>query len=217
VNIALRPARRSLAPARQPHALYDAAKRAIDIAGALALLTPALPVMALAALAIWLTTREPPLLLQRRVGMLGRSFTMLKLRTMRGPDVEQSYAGPWPATVIAPKLPRNRRVTRIGSLLRRSSIDELPQLFNVLAGSMSLVGPRPALAAEVARYPASWERRLTVKPGLTGLWQVSGRSCVAEKRWMAMDRYYASRRSLLFDASILARSVAAVISMRGAW
>jgi lipopolysaccharide/colanic/teichoic acid biosynthesis glycosyltransferase len=184
---------------------------------ALALLVLALPIVALAALAIWLTTGESPLLSQRRVGLLGREFTMLKLRTMRGADVPRLYAGPWSRQVMTPKRPDNSRVTRIGRMLRRTSIDELPQLVNVLFGNMSLVGPRPGLASEVERYPASWRRRLTVKPGLTGLWQVSGRSRVAERRWMAMDRYYAGRRSLRFDLIIIARSVAAVLSMRGAW
>jgi lipopolysaccharide/colanic/teichoic acid biosynthesis glycosyltransferase len=109
------------------------------------------------------------------------------------------------------------RVTRIGALLRRTSIDELPQLVNVLLGQMSLVGPRPVLPGEEAEFPASWRRRFEVQPGLTGLWQVSGRSSLPVERWMALDRLYLRRRSLGFDLWLLLRTVGAVVTMRGAW
>jgi lipopolysaccharide/colanic/teichoic acid biosynthesis glycosyltransferase len=173
------------------------------------LLVPALPIMLLACLAIVLTTRQAPLLLQRRVGWRGAEFTMLKLRTMGCEDEP-------PACLVAKPLD-DRRVTTAGRLLRRTSIDELPQLVNVIAGQMSLVGPRPGLPAEVAAYREPWRRRLSVRPGLTGLWQVSGRSSLPPERWMALDRCYLARRSLAFDLRVLARTVAAVISMRGAW
>jgi lipopolysaccharide/colanic/teichoic acid biosynthesis glycosyltransferase len=209
-------ARSPLVPAPEPHLLYDAAKRGIDMVLAAGLLLAALPVLLLACIAIWLTTGEAPVLAQRRVGLLGQEFTMLKLRTMRGPDAG-ALVDLTSGDVFGRKHPADRRITRVGRLLRRTSIDELPQLLNVLAGQMSLVGPRPGLLAEVVRYPAPWTRRLTVKPGLTGLWQVSGRSFVRPRRWMAMDRYYAGRRSLALDAAIALRTVAAVLSMRGAW
>jgi lipopolysaccharide/colanic/teichoic acid biosynthesis glycosyltransferase len=174
------------------------------------------PIVLLGGLAGLITSRRNPLLLQVRVGQNGRTFTMLKLRTMRGcPD--QDEPAPPPGEVLIEKLVNDARVTGVGRVLRRSSIDELPQLANVLAGSMSLVGPRPGLPAEVARYPVSWRRRLTARPGLTGLWQVSGRSAVSPRRMAAMDRYYIGHRSLRLDCLILLRTVGAVISRRGAW
>jgi lipopolysaccharide/colanic/teichoic acid biosynthesis glycosyltransferase len=195
--------------AGEPHRLYDASKRVIDIVLAGALLVLTLPLVLLAGLAILVTTRQAPLLLQRRVGWLGDEFTMLKLRTM---DREEQ-----PPSFLLAKPPFDRRVTPIGRLLRRTSIDELPQLVNVIAGQMTLVGPRPALPSEVASFREPWLRRLSVRPGLTGLWQVSGRSSLAPERWMALDRCYLARRSLGFDLRVLARTVLAVLSMRGAW
>jgi lipopolysaccharide/colanic/teichoic acid biosynthesis glycosyltransferase len=198
--------------ASSPHFAYDATKRLIDVLIASLLLLLALPLLAVACLVIVLTTRENPFLAQRRVGWLGREFTMLKLRTMRSrAEAVGSTRG------VLCKDRNDERITLAGRFLRRTSIDELPQLINVLAGQMSLVGPRPGLPEEVAQYRASWRRRLSVKPGLSGLWQVSGRSTVPATRWMAMDRYYVAHRSLAFDLAILGRTVAAVLSMRGAW
>lgn len=193
----------------EPHSGYFVARRLIDLALGSFLLTLALPVVILAAMAIIATTGGNPLLLQRRVGLGGRSFTMLKLRTMRAAadDVKPP----------APKTPDDPRVTLVGAVLRRTSIDELPQLLNVLAGQMSLVGPRPVVPEEAARFPTGWQRRFSVRPGLTGLWQVSGRSSLPLERWMAYDRLYLRRRSLRFDLTILLRTLAAVVTMRGAW
>src|SRR5207244_1037532 len=115
------------------------------------------------------------------------------------------------------KIRIDPRITRVGRLLRKSSIDELPQLINVLRGEMSLVGPRPALPDEVANYSQNEMQRLTVTPGLTGLWQVSGRSDLSFERAMALDLEYVSRRSILFDLFILARTVPAVVSGKGAY
>jgi lipopolysaccharide/colanic/teichoic acid biosynthesis glycosyltransferase len=134
---------------------------------------------------------------------------MFKLRTM---DCE----GPPPAFLLA-KVPSDRRVTAVGRLLRRTSIDELPQLVNVLAGQMTLVGPRPALPSEVAGFREPWRRTLSVLPGLTGLWQVRGRSALPPNRRMTLDRFYVAKRSLGFDLQILAKTAVAVVSMRGAW
>lgn len=192
----------------EPHPLYTLSKRAVDIAVAAALAIVTLPLVAAACLLIVATTGQAPILAQRRVGQAGREFTMLKLRTMKDGE---------PATPLGAKSANDERVTAVGRWLRRSSIDELPQLLNVLAGQMSLVGPRPALPQEVAAYRPSWRRRLDVKPGLSGLWQVSGRSSLPLQRWMALDRIYVRKRSLLFDCAILARTVLAVVSMRGAW
>ncbi len=200
----------------EPHIAYYATTRAMDIVVSALLLVLATPVMALACVAIIIGTGEAPLLRQKRVGHLGREFVMLKLRTMHT-DTGEPGDQPLGRQVLFEKTENDPRVSRIGRVLRKASIDELPQLVNVLAGQMRLVGPRPALPEEVARYPRSWNRRLAVKPGLTGLWQVSGRSSVRTKRRMAMDRYYASHRSLQLDLSILVRTVGAVVSMRGAW
>jgi lipopolysaccharide/colanic/teichoic acid biosynthesis glycosyltransferase len=201
--------RSTVCPARAPHRLYDTAQRAIDLLVAVPLLLLPLPVVLLACAAIVITTRQAPLLLQRRVGWLGCEFTMLKLRTMSCEETP-------PAFLLA-KPPLDERVTPVGRLLRRTSIDELPQLINVIAGQMTLVGPRPGLPGEVAAYRAPWLRRLSVRPGLTGLWQVSGRASLPPQRWMALDRCYLARRSTWFDLGVLARTVRAVVSMRGAW
>ena len=205
--------------APEPHPLYDVSKRLLDISLSAAILLLAVPILAIAAAAILLTTRRSPLLVQRRAGLLGRGFSMIKLRTMATDDDEPPLDNPplAPGEVFSAKAPDDPRVTPVGRLLRRTSIDELPQLLNVLAGQMSLVGPRPALPGEVARYPLSWRPRLAVKPGMTGLWQVSGRSEVAPRRRTAMDRYYVRQRSTGMDCLVLIRTIAATVSMRGAW
>jgi lipopolysaccharide/colanic/teichoic acid biosynthesis glycosyltransferase len=186
------------------------------VTGSLALIVLTLPLLVVAGALIWLTTGESPLLRQRRVGREGREFKMLKLRTMHSAPAGRLETEAL-EVIIGAKLYDDPRVTTVGRWLRRASIDELPQLLNVLAGQMSLVGPRPGLPSEVARYPHSWRRRLEVQPGLTGLWQVSGRSTVSPRRWMAMDRYYVANRSLRLDVLILWRTIPAVLSMRGAW
>jgi lipopolysaccharide/colanic/teichoic acid biosynthesis glycosyltransferase len=206
-------------PAPEPHPLYGLSKRVLDLSLSLALLILAAPILAVAGAAILVSTRQSPFLVQRRVGQVGREFGMIKLRTMATRDDEPPLDDPAVSEgeVFGPKTPDDPRVTPVGRVLRRTSLDELPQLLNVLGGQMSLVGPRPALPEEVARYPVSWQPRLTVKPGLTGLWQVSGRSCVPPRRRPAMDRYYVRHRSAAFDCAILFRTVAATVSMRGAW
>lgn len=196
-------------PAPQPHVLYAPLQRCLDVLLSLILLLATLPLVALACLAILVTTRQTPLLAQRRVGWQGREFTLFKLRTMRGEG--ETRGG------LTAKAVHDERVTSVGRLLRRSSVDELPQLLNVLAGRMTLVGPRPGLPSEIEEYRPGWMGRLSVKPGLTGLWQVSGRSALPLERWMALDRAYVKRRSTRRDLLILLRTVPAVISMRGAW
>ena len=193
----------------QPHAFYGISKRLTDVVAASGLLILTVPIILLAMAAICLTTRSNPLLSQRRIGRHGEPFTMFKLRTMR--DGERKQGG------FVAKSSDDPRVTAVGRFIRRTSIDELPQLLNVQLGQMSLVGPRPALPEEVAEYRPGWRRRLEVMPGLTGLWQVSGRSSLSVERWMALDRCYVRRRSLALDLAILARTVAAVVTMRGAW
>jgi lipopolysaccharide/colanic/teichoic acid biosynthesis glycosyltransferase len=205
-----------LVAAREPHFAYHASKRAFDIVIAVPLLILALPVLAVAAAMLAVETRRNPFMIQVRTGYLGREFGMLKLRTMRADEPAPSsdvQAG----MVLVAKSADDARITTVGHLMRRTSIDELPQLMSVLAGRMTLIGPRPGLPVEAARYPSSWARRLTVKPGLSGLWQANGRCQIDERRRTAMDRYYISRRSFLFDCRVLVQTIPAVIFMRGAW
>ena len=164
-------------------------------------------------------SKGPGFFVQTRVGKDGRPFRMVKLRTMRR-DAESlldSLAAENESDGVLFKIKRDPRITRMGYWLRRSSLDELPQLFNVLRGDMSLVGPRPALPEEVAEYDMVARRRLVVKPGITGLWQVSGRSDLLWDESLRLDLYYADNWRLLDDLSIAARTVTAVAFGRGAY
>lgn len=194
------------------------AKRALDVALALPLLLLAAPVLALSALAIRAHDGAPALLRQERVGRHGRRFAMWKLRTMT-PDAEAAHEAlraEGGHTAPAFKPDRDPRITPVGHWLRRFSVDELPQLLNVLRGEMSLVGPRPPLPSEVARYERWQLRRLSVPPGMTGLWQVSGRADLPFERWMALDLEYVDRWSLGMDLWLLLRTVPAVLGGAGA-
>jgi exopolysaccharide biosynthesis polyprenyl glycosylphosphotransferase len=195
-------------------------KEAVDRLGAgLALLASA-PVLLAIALAVRLDSSGPVLFRQVRIGRGGREFSMLKFRTMAA-DAEEQRAALLDRNENADgllfKIADDPRITRVGRLLRRFSLDELPQLFNVLGGQMSLVGPRPPLPAEVALYDDSVRRRLLVKPGLTGLWQVSGRSDLTWDESVRLDLRYVENWSLLLDLMILWKTVFAVIRARGAY
>jgi exopolysaccharide biosynthesis polyprenyl glycosylphosphotransferase len=195
-----------------------AVKRVIDLAFALLLFLITLPIQILAALAILLTSGTPVLFRQVRCGLNGRQFTLLKFRTMRPGAADRlseiSHLNEMTGPVF--KVRRDPRSTPVGRVLRRLSIDELPQLWNVIVGNMSLVGPRPPLPAEVSRYQPWQRRRLSMKPGLTCLWQVSGRSEVDFDRWMELDLKYIDTWSPLLDLKILLKTVPAVLSGRGA-
>jgi exopolysaccharide biosynthesis polyprenyl glycosylphosphotransferase len=194
-------------------------KRSLDVAVAAALLMISLPVWLLVALAIRLDTPGPVLFRQERIGRDGQPFTMLKLRTMvadaekRLPELNHLNE----AEGHFFKISRDPRVTRVGCTLRRWSIDELPQLLNVLRGEMSMVGPRPPLPHEVAAYDAWHLRRLRVRPGVTGVWQVSGRSDVPFDQAVRLDLFYIENWSLGYDLYLLGRTFGAVLSRRGAW
>ncbi|MGH9179885.1 MAG: sugar transferase [Acidimicrobiales bacterium] len=193
------------------------AKRAFDVCGASVALLLALPLLLLAGLAVRLTSPGPVLFRQERIGRGGRPFELLKLRTMVvGADamragLDNHRDGP------LFKLPRDPRLTPVGGWLRRTSIDELPQLWNVLRGEMSLVGPRPALAAELAAWSPELHQRLRVKPGITGMWQVEGRNDASFASYERLDLYYVDNWSLVRDLVILARTLPAVVSARGAY
>jgi lipopolysaccharide/colanic/teichoic acid biosynthesis glycosyltransferase len=197
---------------------YEVCKRALDLAGSALLLATSLPVLLLAALAIRLESEGPVFFGQLRCGRGGRRFRMWKLRTMTHDAEARKHGLLHLNEMDGPvfKIRRDPRVTRVGRLLRRYSVDEIPQLWNVLRGEMSLVGPRPPLPEEVIQYSPRERRRLAVRPGLTGLWQVSGRSELCFDEWMRLDLEYVGRASLALDLRILARTIPAVLRARGA-
>ena len=177
------------------------------------------PLFAVIAISIRLADHGPVLFRQTRIGKNGQGFTVYKFRTMV-PDAEQrksDLAAFNEATGALFKIRRDPRVTRLGACLRRWSLDELPQLINVLIGDMSLVGPRPALPAEVAGYSGHMRRRLVVKPGMTGLWQVSGRSDVSWEEAERLDVHYVENWSLALDLQVLWKTGSAVIRGSGAY
>ena len=177
------------------------------------------PVLLAIALAVKVTSPGPVLYRQERVGVNGQAFTMLKFRSMVV-DADRQVDALKAQNIsdgLLFKMRVDPRVTPVGRVLRRLSLDELPQLFNILGGSMSLVGPRPPLPGEVARYDTSVSRRLLVKPGLTGLWQISGRSDLPWEESVRLDLRYVENWSLAMDLLILAKTVRAVLSRSGAY
>ncbi|MDQ2855579.1 MAG: sugar transferase, partial [Acidobacteriota bacterium] len=195
------------------------AKRVIDVIGAFLLLIVSLPLFVLVAIAIKLESEGPVFFVQDRVGFNKRRFRMLKFRTMRR-DAEQrmkeiEHLNEKTGPIF--KIRNDPRVTRVGRWLRKTSIDELPQLVNVLLGDMSIVGPRPLSVRDALRMEEAWQkRRFSVKPGLTCLWQVSGRSNLSFEQWMQLDLEYIDRWSLGLDWSILLRTIPAILLARGA-
>ncbi|SFB23046.1 exopolysaccharide biosynthesis polyprenyl glycosylphosphotransferase [Amycolatopsis marina] len=194
-------------------------KDVVDRVGALTLLTLCAPLLLLIAAWITVSDRGPVIYRQRRVGRGGREFTMYKFRTMivDADRVRHSLMENNEAAGPLFKLRKDPRVTRVGVFLRRYSLDELPQLFNVLSGRMSLVGPRPPLPEETAEYAPDARRRLLVKPGLTGLWQVSGRSDLTWAESVRLDLRYVEDWSLALDMVILWKTLRAVVGGYGAY
>jgi lipopolysaccharide/colanic/teichoic acid biosynthesis glycosyltransferase len=216
---------------------YLLGKRFMDLALAGTVLIVLSPLMLLVALAIRLDSPGPALFVQERVGArprrrggrvvwLVRPFAVYKFRSMvqdADPQLHRDYVRDFVAGATRPaetgltaKLESDPRVTRVGRLLRRTSLDELPQLFNVLAGSMSVVGPRPVPDYEVECYSESAYERLTALPGITGPWQVEGRGRVSFEEMLELDLGYVRRRSLLHDASLILRTIPAVLASKGA-
>jgi lipopolysaccharide/colanic/teichoic acid biosynthesis glycosyltransferase len=178
----------------------------------------AAPFLALIAIAIKLDSRGPVFFRQQRVGRNGEQFAMLKLRTMvtNAEALKAELASLNEAAGPLFKMRNDPRITRVGRLLRKTSLDEIPQLWNVVRGEMSLVGPRPALPEEVSAWTADLHHRLRVRPGLTGLWQISGRSDASFESYEHLDLYYTDNWSLARDLWIIARTIPAVIAQRGA-
>lgn len=194
------------------------AKRAQDIVLGTILTLLALPAIVLAALAIVIIDGGSPFFAQERVGLNGRRFRIFKLRTMvqGAHEMREDILHLNEADGPVFKIRNDPRLHPLGKFLRRSSIDELPNLFNVLRGEMSLVGPRPPLPCEVEQYDAYAMRRLSVMPGITGLWQVSGRSGLSFDDWMRLDNEYIDTWSTRGDLSILLKTVPAVLRRDGA-
>ncbi len=181
------------------------------------------PLLVVLAVMIWLQDGGSPIFAHRRIGRDGRHFWCLKFRTMLV-DAEDRLADLLERDPVARaewekdhKLRNDPRVTRLGLFLRKSSLDELPQLFNVLKGEMSLVGPRPIVDAEAAKYGRRFRHYCAVKPGITGLWQVSGRNDTTYRTRVAMDCIYARRRNAFMDAKVLVATVPAVLIARGSY
>jgi exopolysaccharide biosynthesis polyprenyl glycosylphosphotransferase len=198
--------------------IKNALKRGADIALSAAALAGLLPLFAAVAAAIKLTSKGPVFYKQVRVGLRGRLFDMYKFRSMVV-NAEQQLA-----QLIAKneqtgpvfKMRQDPRVTRVGRFIRKYSIDELPQLINVLKGDMSIVGPRPPVPAEVAKYKPWQRRRLSVRPGLTCFWQVQGRNSIGFDEWMLLDLQYVDQWSIAKDLELIGRTVPVVVTGRGA-
>ena len=202
---------------------YRLRQRALDLAVAVPLLILLSPILGLLALAVWINDGGPAFYGQMRIGRHGRSFRCWKFRSMvtdsdavlakvlaGSPEARAEWARDH-------KLKIDPRITWVGRLLRSSSLDELPQLWNVVRGEMSLVGPRPIVVAEVGRYGARFHDYCTCRPGITGLWQVSGRNDLSYRRRVAIDAMYARKTSLGLDLAILVRTVPAVLLRRGSY
>lgn len=203
----------------RPSWVVRVTKAALDRTAAAVLLVLLAPVLGVIALAIRLDSKGPAFFTQTRIGLRGKPFRVYKLRTMVQ-DAEQlkaELAGDNEYDGVLFKMKRDPRITRVGALLRKSSLDELPQLINVARGEMSLVGPRPSLPAEVELMDSDTLRRLAVKPGITGLWQVSGRSDLSWDQASLLDTYYTDNWSLSGDLSICVRTVRAVAKGDGAY
>ena len=194
-------------------------KRSLDVLLSLLILAAIWPAFVVICAAIAVTSPGPVFFVQTRVGRDGRTFGMIKFRSMYQ-DAEQRRAAIEKLSDregICVKVKDDPRITRVGLVLRRWSLDELPQLINVLKGDMSLVGPRPALVDEVAAYPEDAHRRHTVLPGITGPWQVSGRADIGFDEMIALDLDYVRRASVVTDAMILLRTFRAVVGGKGAY
>lgn len=208
-------------PNRTLKAPVSSLTRCIDVLVAASALVILAPILVSIMVALWLQDGGPPIFVHWRIGKAGIPFPCLKLRTMvvdsaqqltRYLETNSLAAREWAEDQ---KLRDDPRVTPLGSFLRKSSLDEIPQLLNVLYGHMSMVGPRPIIAAEIPRYGRYFKAYCRVRPGITGLWQVSGRNAVNYQRRVALDIVYARHKSLAVDLFILGRTIPAVVSGRG--
>lgn len=199
--------------------VYCVAKRLLDITLAILGLVLLMPLVPVIVALVKLDSRGPVLFAQKRVGRKGHLFTCYKFRSMvnNAESLKSELVEFNEATGPAFKIRQDPRITAIGAFLRRSSLDEMPQLVNVLFGQMSIVGPRPQIPAEVELYEPWHRQRLDVKPGITCLWQIAGRSHIGFDEWMRLDVEYIRRRSLRTDLYILFHTLPAVIARKGAY
>lgn len=198
-------------------------KRVLDVTIAVIALVLVLPAMACIALLVWMHDRHSPFFAQQRIGRGGAMFACLKFRTMVADSerVLQEHLAAHPEAmaewVETRKLRDDPRITPIGRFLRKSSLDELPQLFNVIAGTMSVVGPRPIVVDEISRYGRYFHHYCSLRPGITGLWQVSGRNDVSYRRRVVLDYVYSRSKSVPLDLLIMSRTVPSVLLRRGSY
>lgn len=197
---------------------YLLAKRAFDIIACMLVMPLVFPLLALCALAIWLENPGPVVFVQKRTGKGGRRFAMYKFRTMvtNAEELKKELAHLNELTWPDFKITNDPRVTRVGQILRKTSLDEIPQIFNVLKGDMSLVGPRPTSFA-ASTYALRHTERLEVTPGITGLWQISGRANLDFDQRLELDVQYIEQRSFWLDLKILFATVGAVFAQKGAY
>jgi lipopolysaccharide/colanic/teichoic acid biosynthesis glycosyltransferase len=214
-------ARRNVARWRLYKHAHTVSKRTLDLVVVILALLCLVPLFAVVAFLIWIADRGPVLYWQRRVGLDGVEFDFPKFRSMSTDSdalrQRLERANQHGSEGVTFKMRNDPRITRIGRFIRRFSIDELPQLWCVLRGQMSLVGPRPPLPGEVARYTLADRQRLSVKPGLTCIWQVSGRSDIPFERQVLLDMEYLRNRSLKADLLLLLKTIPAVVLGRGAY
>jgi len=200
-----------------------APSRALDVVGAVALLVVAFPFLVLLAVLLKLDSPGPLFFKQSRMGFRGREFWCIKFRTMcvDSDAALQRHLCSSDAARLEwardHKLRDDPRITRLGALVRKLSLDEFPQLINIIRGDMSLVGPRPIVRAEIIRYGRYFEDYCLVRPGLTGLWQVSGRNNVTYRRRVSIDRYYVRNKTFVFDLIILLRTLPVVMGAKGSY
>lgn len=208
-----------VASRKKAHSAYPLWKRFFDIVLSSIALVVLLPLLLLTALCVKLEDGGPVFYTQYRVGKGGKSFKLYKFRSMcvdadkKLEELKELDESDGPVF----KISKDPRVTKVGRVIRRASIDELPQLINIIQGNMSIVGPRPPLAREVEQYTPEEMYRLFVKPGLTCYWQCSGRSSLSFDQWMELDRKYIRERSLVVDFRIILKTVPAVLTGRGAY
>jgi lipopolysaccharide/colanic/teichoic acid biosynthesis glycosyltransferase len=204
-------------PAGNRSPVYRFLKRTIDIVGAILLLIVLAPMLLTTLFVLMISTKGRPFFVQERVGFCGRRFRIIKFRTMvlEAESLKKFVTNQQDGPIF--KNDADPRVTHVGRFLRSTSIDETPQLINVLLGQMSLVGPRPHPISEVAEYTPSQRQRLAIKPGLTCLWQVEGRSELGFEEGVQMDIWYIQHQGLLTDLQLLFRTPLSVLSRRGAY
>ena len=209
----------SLIAKKRKHLIYNGIKRFFDVILSAFAIGVLLPLLLIVSIAVKLDSTGPAIYMQKRAGKGRTSFTMYKFRSMceDADQLRENLQDQNECDGPVFKIVRDPRVTRVGKFLRKTSLDELPQLFNIIKGDMSIVGPRPPLLSEVEQYTPYQMHRLDTKPGLTCYWQISGRSNIGFEKWVELDMKYIEERSLWTDLKIILKTVPAVLFERGAY